>query len=662
MLAYTYMEHGRFSLIEKPVPELKDPKDALVRVTLGSICTSDLHIKHGSVPRAVPGITVGHEMVGIVEQVGAEVTTVKPGDRVTVNVETFCGECFFCQHGYVNNCEDPDGGWALGCRIDGGQAEYVRVPHANQGLNRIPDGVTDDQALFVGDILATGFWAARISEITPEDTVLLIGAGPTGICTLLCARLKHPRRLIVCEKSEERIRFVQTHYPEVLVTTPEQCQEFVKAHSAHGGADVVIEVAGADDTFQLAWECARPNAIVTVVALYDRPQVLPLPDMYGKNLTFKTGGVDGCDCAEILRLIAEGKIDTTPLITHRFPLNEIEEAYRIFENRLDGVIKVAITEKVELYAGDTDWQRIARTKQSDFRRNCLQVGCEANSLNRQDGTKNYYGYVLQEKDARKGLNFYEGFRKEILSAIGAYRQPLWANLLRSEHIPWNLFFPMGLTSRAKEACGELLRELTGLEVKEVTCIRVEYAPSSADTTDGWRYLNDGTSFDCYIAYKDYSDAFCGIGIEVKYTEMAYKLQPGSSEYRHTREKLSEEYLCVTLQSGCYHTLSAATDEEAFPKVLIEDDYRQLWRNHMLGMSMVQHSDIRHFLSVHLYPSGNKHYEKVLPEYERLLTEKGQSTFLPLTYERLFEAMGHYVFFSCEEDSKWKEYLRDRYLY
>ena len=133
MLAYTYIEHGKFSLLEKPVPQLKDPKDALVRVTLGSICTSDLHIKHGSVPRAVPGITVGHEMVGVVEQVGADVHNVKPGDRVTVNVETFCGECFFCRHGYVNNCEDPDGGWALGCRIDGGQAEYVRVPHADQG-------------------------------------------------------------------------------------------------------------------------------------------------------------------------------------------------------------------------------------------------------------------------------------------------------------------------------------------------------------------------------------------------------------------------------------------------------------------------------------------------------------------------------------------------
>ena len=346
MLAYTYIEHGKFELIEKPKPGLKDPRDAIVRVTLGSICTSDLHIKHGSVPRALPGTTVGHEMVGIVEQVGADVTSIRPGDRVTVNVETFCGECFFCRHGYVNNCTDANGGWALGCRIDGGQAEYVRVPYADQGLNRIPDAVRDEQALFVGDVLATGFWAARISEITEKDTVLIIGAGPTGICTLLCVMLKHPRRIIVCEKSPERIRLVREHYPDVQVVKPEEkCKKFVLEHSDHGGADVVLEVAGTDDTFRLAWECARPNAIVTVVALYDRPQVLPLPDMYGKNLTFKTGGVDGCDCAEILRLIEEGKIDTTPLITHRFPLNEIEEAYRIFENKLDGVMKVAVSER-----------------------------------------------------------------------------------------------------------------------------------------------------------------------------------------------------------------------------------------------------------------------------------------------------------------------------
>ena len=157
MKAYTYIEKGRFALIDKPKPEIEEPTDAIVRITMGSICSSDLHIKHGSVPRAVPGITVGHEMVGVVESVGKQVDKVKVGDRVTVNVETFCGKCFYCKKGYVNNCTSPHGGWALGCRIDGGQTEFVRVPLANQGLNVIPNGVSDEQALFVGDVLATGF-------------------------------------------------------------------------------------------------------------------------------------------------------------------------------------------------------------------------------------------------------------------------------------------------------------------------------------------------------------------------------------------------------------------------------------------------------------------------------------------------------------------------
>ena len=342
MKAYTYINKGEFALIDKPKPTIIEPTDAIVRVTLGSICSSDLHIKHGSVPRAVPGITVGHEMVGIVEELGSDVKGVSVGDRVTVNVETFCGECFYCKHGYVNNCTSPHGGWALGCRIDGGQTEYVRVPLAEQGLNRIPDSVSNKQALFVGDVLATGFWATRISEITEEDTVLIIGAGPTGICTLLCVMLKQPKRIIVCEQSEERRNFVKQHYPNVLLTTPDECEDFVKNNSDHGGADRVLEVAGGKDTFQLAWRTARPNAIVTVVALYDEAQTLPLPDMYGKNLTFKTGGVDGCYCEEVLQLIEEGKIDTTPLITHRFPLSRIAEAYSLFENKEDGVIKVAI--------------------------------------------------------------------------------------------------------------------------------------------------------------------------------------------------------------------------------------------------------------------------------------------------------------------------------
>ncbi len=342
MLAYTYKDYGVFELVEKEKPRLTDPKDAIVKITMSSICTSDLHIKHGSVPRAVLGTTVGHEMVGIVEQTGSQVKKVKKGDRVTVNVETFCGKCFFCKKGYVNNCTDKNGGWALGCRIDGAQAEYVRVPFADEGLNKIPKSVSDSQALFVGDILSTGFWAVKISEIKQTDTVLIIGAGPTGICTLLCAMLKNPKNIIVCEKDKTRRDFIKNHYPDIITVSPEECIKTVKEKSEHGGADAVIEAGGSEKSFQLAWQSARANATVTIVALYDKAMTLPLPEMYGKNLTFKTGGVDGCDCDEILSLIEQGKIDTTPLITHQFPLKDIEKAYEIFEQKLDNVIKIAI--------------------------------------------------------------------------------------------------------------------------------------------------------------------------------------------------------------------------------------------------------------------------------------------------------------------------------
>lgn len=342
MLAYTYTKKGVFELIEKPKPTISDSKDAIVRVTMSSICTSDIHIKHGHVSQAVLDTTIGHEMVGVVEEIGDEVKNVKVGDRVAVNVETFCGECFFCKRGFVNNCVIPNGGWALGCRIDGAQAEYVRVPYANTGLSKIGDNVTDEQALFVGDVLATGFWAAKIAEIKEDDTVLIIGGGAVGVCTLLCVRLKNPKKIILCEKDEFRRNFVRTNYPDVIVTTPQDCFATLDKETEQKGADVVIEAAGAKDTFRLAWESARANAIVVVVALYDEAQILPLPQMYGKNLTFKTGGVDGCDCAEILSLIRQGKIDTTPLITHRFPLSEIDRAYEIFENKEQNVIKVAI--------------------------------------------------------------------------------------------------------------------------------------------------------------------------------------------------------------------------------------------------------------------------------------------------------------------------------
>lgn len=344
MKAVVFEEKGRFTLTERPVPKLEKETDAVVRVTLASICSSALHIKHGSVPRAKAGVIVGHEMVGVVEEVGKDVKTVRPGDRVTVNVETFCGHCFFCRRGFVNNCTDENGGWALGCRIDGGQAEYVRVPFADSGLDRIPDGVTDEQALFVGDILATGYWAAQIGELQKNDTALVLGAGPTGLCTAACARLYEPAHIVIADVAEERLALARKMGIADFAVNPEKedAMALLRGLTDGRGADVVFEVAGGENTFGLAWRAARPNANVCVVAMYDRPQILPLPDMYGKNLTFKTGGVDANACGKILELIAQGRLDTTPLITHRFPLSRAMEAYRLFERKEDGVVKIAL--------------------------------------------------------------------------------------------------------------------------------------------------------------------------------------------------------------------------------------------------------------------------------------------------------------------------------
>ena len=344
MKAVVYKGNGEIVFEERPMPVILDEKDAVIEVTLTTICSSDIHIKHGAVPRAVPGTILGHEFVGRVVETGKAVKRVKPGDRVAVNVETFCGECFFCKRGYVNNCTDEHGGWALGCRIDGGQAEYVRIPFADNGLTVIPGNVTDEQALFNGDILSTGYWAAKIGEIKPADTVAVIGAGPTGLCTMLCARLYTPAKIIAIDTDEFRLDLAKERGVADITLVPgrDDMEAVIHAITGGRGADTVFEAAGGKDTFQTAWKIARPNAVVTLVAMYEEDQRLPLPSMYGKNLVFKTGGVDGCYCDQIMDLIQKGELDTSPLITHRTTLEHIMEAYEIFEKKQDGVIKFAI--------------------------------------------------------------------------------------------------------------------------------------------------------------------------------------------------------------------------------------------------------------------------------------------------------------------------------
>lgn len=344
MRSVVYREKGRFELCEREMPAISEETDAIIRVTAASICSSDLHIREGFVPRAVEGVTVGHEFVGVVEEVGSEVSGFKPGERVAVNVETYCGKCFFCRRGCVNNCTDPNGGWALGCRIDGGQAEYVRVPYADNALTYIPDHVSDDKALFTGDILSTGYWASDISEISEGDVVLIIGAGPTGICCAMCVRLHNPSKIVVVEVREDRRKFVEDHGLADVVLDPniDDVVAVLRSMTDGRGADVVMEVAGTSGTFHLAWEAARPNAVVTIVAMYPEPQVLPLPDMYGKNLIFKTGGVDGCHCREIMDLISEGRLDPSILISHEFPFDRIMDAYDLFASGEGGVMKTLI--------------------------------------------------------------------------------------------------------------------------------------------------------------------------------------------------------------------------------------------------------------------------------------------------------------------------------
>lgn len=343
MKALVWKEKGKVELCDRPMPKLQDPRDAIVRVTRASICSSDLHIIHGTVPRAKEGIVLGHEFVGEVVETGALVRRFRPGDRVAVNVETFCGECFFCKRGYVNNC--VEGGWELGCRIDGGQAEYVRVPTADQSFTRIPERVSDEDALFVGDVLATGYWAAQIGEIAPASTALVLGAGPTGLCTMMSARLYSPAKLIAVDVNDERLALAKAKGLCDVALNPKQddVPAAVRELTEGRGADCVFEVAGAKNTFELAWQAARPNAVVVVVALYAEAQSLPLHLMYGKNLTFKTGGVDANACGDIMKLIETKQLDTGLMITHRAPLNDILTGYDVFGNQKDGCIKWVVT-------------------------------------------------------------------------------------------------------------------------------------------------------------------------------------------------------------------------------------------------------------------------------------------------------------------------------
>ena len=221
----------------------------------------------------------------------------------------------------------------------------MRVPFAHTGLVKLPDSVSDEAALFTGDILSSAYWGAQLAEIHTGDTVAVLGAGPVGLCSMACARLLGAGTVICIEPDPFRRTVALTNRLAGLALDPAdpELSEKIRAQSHGRGADSVIEAAGSASSFETAWRIARPNAVVVLVAMYEAPQTLPLPEMYGKNLIFKTGGVDACRCGELLHLIEQGKLDTSFLITHRAPLRDILEGYRVFEKRLEHCIKWVVT-------------------------------------------------------------------------------------------------------------------------------------------------------------------------------------------------------------------------------------------------------------------------------------------------------------------------------
>lgn len=346
MKALVHDGHGNIAIERRPKPEILEPGDAIVRVALSTICTSDLHIIHGAVPRALPNTVLGHEFVGIIEQVDESVTKLTPGDRVAVSCETFCGECFYCKRGWVNNC--VQGGWELGCRIDGCQAEFVRVPFAEQTCSIIPDNVANEDALFLGDIVATGQWSAEIAELERGCTVAVIGAGPVGLATMMCAKLAEPEHIIAIDIDTKRLALAKERGLADETIDASQMglaavEAAVRSLTESRGADAVVEAAGGSNTFEMAWRIARPNAIVVISAMYEGPQTLPLHEMYGKNLVFKTGGVDANNLDKTMSLVKDGRIDTSCLVSKRYPLNDILEAYRAFGARENDCLKMIIT-------------------------------------------------------------------------------------------------------------------------------------------------------------------------------------------------------------------------------------------------------------------------------------------------------------------------------
>jgi threonine dehydrogenase-like Zn-dependent dehydrogenase len=377
MLALSYRGPDRVLIVEKPDPRIEHPNDVILRVTRAAICGSDLHLYHGFVPDTRVGSTFGHEFAGVVEEVGSSVETLKCGDRVVVPFNIACGTCFFCQRERTSVCENTNPKSSLVGGVygyshitggyDGGQAERVRVPFADVGPMKIPDDMSDEDVLFLSDILPTGYQAAEMGDITPQDTVAIFGSGPVGLFTQRSAWILGAKRVIVMDYVEERLEFARRHNNVETVNLREVKDIILhlKKMTDGRGPDVCIDAvgleacgsifhdilgkklkleAGAPTALNWSIDAVRPGGRVSIIGVYGPPwNVIPIGTAMNKGLTIKTGQ---CDVKRylphLLEHIRKGLYEPKAIITHRFALEDAPEAYRLFASRKKGVIKCVL--------------------------------------------------------------------------------------------------------------------------------------------------------------------------------------------------------------------------------------------------------------------------------------------------------------------------------
>jgi alcohol dehydrogenase len=354
MKALVYHGPGRRAWETVPDPTIEAATDAIVRIDTSTICGTDLHILKGDVPEVEPGRILGHEAVGTVVEVGNAVSTLASGDRVLVSCITSCGRCRFCKEARYGLCTGG-GGWIFGHLIDGLQAELARVPFADTSVHKIPEGLTDEDVIFLADILPTAYEVGVLAgRVEPGDTVAIVGAGPIGLAAVMTATLFTPGRIVVLDVAEARLEKARDFGADVTINNGAVDAVTAVMELTDGlGADVAIEAVGVPETFELCAELIRPGGRVANVGVHGHAATLHLERLWIRDVTITTGLVDTFTTPKLMRLIAEGRLDPTPFATHRFELDETMEAYETFADAATtNALKVVLSgHPVHLEAG-----------------------------------------------------------------------------------------------------------------------------------------------------------------------------------------------------------------------------------------------------------------------------------------------------------------------